>query len=163
MASVERYSVRVLRGLSALCLAAVFVVMLVNSVQRYGLGKSFVWGEEFTVYVAIYGVMFAAALAYLEGAHVRFTAVAMVFPVAIRGRLVLLSHAVVAAAGAGLAWSGVAFMLTRGTILSSGLGIPMRYALAAMPLGGVLVCFAALLRLVLEADSAGTRESGGRP
>lgn len=160
MSAVHHWSIRLLRALSALCLAAVFAVMLLNSVQRYGLGKSFVWGEEFVVYVAIYGAVFAAALAYLEGAHVRFTAVILVVPEAVRARLLLLSHAIVAAVGAGMAWSGVELVVTRGSILSSGLGMPMYYALAAMPLGGVLVGLAALLRLAMECRPATQR--GGK-
>ena len=156
MALVEFYTVRLLRMLSAFCMGSVFMVMLVNSVLRYGIGKSFVWAEEVSIYGAIYGVIFAAALAYIEGTHVRFTAITMLLPRVNQRQILYVTHALTMAVGLGLVWSGVEFVSARGAMISSGLAVPMRYALLAMPLGGALLSFAALLRLVNEVNSLGT-------
>jgi len=58
---------------AALSMAAVFLVILTNSLRRYFLGRSWPWGEELPVFLAIYGVMFGIALAYLQDRHIRFT------------------------------------------------------------------------------------------
>lgn len=163
---------------AALSMAAVFLVVFVNSVRRYTLGKSFEWGEELPVYLAIYGVMFGAALAYLQDRHVRFVVVVDLLPRRLLHVLLLVVDLVMVCIGAGLAYSGYLFMAKRGAVEASGiigpakwlktlsgfeavemLGLMAPYQ-AAIVVGGVLVAVAAALKL-LERISDGANQLGG--
>lgn len=151
---------------AGLSLALVFVVIFVNSLRRYTVGRSLPWGEELPIYMAIYGVMFGLALAYLTDGHIRFTIVIDLLSARIRRALLLFSDVVTLIAGATLAYAGHAFAVRRGDVAASGLkstadalgastGIdalvwlgrvgPYQYAIA---FGGALLAIAAALKLV---------------
>lgn len=163
---VHRIASRIFAWGAAASLAAVFLVVFVNSVLRYTYGRSFEWGEELPIYLAIYGVMFGAALAYLQDRHVRFTVVTDLLPKRLRLRLFLLVDLLMAGIGALLAHSGYLFLLKRGNVEASGivslsgslaeltgfefvatLGLMAPYQ-AAMVFGGGMIALAALLRFL---------------
>jgi TRAP-type C4-dicarboxylate transport system permease small subunit len=163
---------------AALSMAGVFLVVFVNSVRRYTLGKSFEWGEELPVYLGVYGVMFGAALAYLQDRHVRFMVVVGFLPRRVCQVLFLVVDLAMVCIGAGLTRSGYLFMAKRGDIEASGIigpakrlkalsGIDVVETLgfmapyqAAMVLGGVLVTVAAALKF-LERITGGGKRPGG--
>lgn len=180
---VQRIS-RVLTGIfaggAALSMVIVFLITFINSVRRYTVGKSFVWGEEMPVYTAIYGVMFGMAYAYMQDRHVRFTMLVGFLPEkAVRWVYILVDVLMVAISSL-LAWSGWLFMNKRGGMESSGLiGLAKELKAttgwdwmiwlghfypyqAAMVLGGVLLAVAALVKLcdrLLAIDVPGAVES----
>ncbi|WP_413207088.1 TRAP transporter small permease [Rhodospirillum sp. A1_3_36] len=144
----------------------VFAVIFFNSLGRYLFGGSLPWGEEAPVYLTIYGVMFGVTLGYLQDRHIAFTVVTDLFSrrsQRVLGRLVDLATL---CTGSAFAVSGVMFAMKRGGIQASGLissardlaeatGIPGLEGLgfmgtwqAAMPLGGILLAVAALLKLL---------------
>ena len=150
---------------AGLSLALVFAIILVNSVRRYTIGKSFPWGEELPVYLAVYGVMFGIALAYMTDSHIRFSVLTDLLSENTSKRLFVLSDVATAILGLFLSIAGHAFATRRGGIDSPGLkssgdwltqttGIEAlewfgkvgtwQYAVV---IGGVLLCIAAVLRL----------------
>ncbi len=145
-------------------MAGMFGIVFINAVRRYTLGKSFEWGEELPVYLAIYGVMFGCALGYLQDRHVRLAIFVDPLPAQLRRWIFAGVDLVMVGAGLLLSYSGWLFVARRGNIESSGLigsakdvagftGIdslvffgqmyPWQFALC---LGGAMIAFAALLK-----------------
>lgn len=153
---------------AGLAMLAVFLIVFVNSVRRYGFEKSFEWGEELPVYLAIYGVMFGIAWGYLEDRHVRFTLLVGFLSQRATHYLYIAADLIVTVCGVTMAYSGVLFAATRGRIDASGLVnlsrdlhdllgwdwllalgklYPWQYSMA---LGGGMLAIAALLKLLLR-------------
>ena len=153
-------------GGASVSMFVVFTIIFINSVRRYMIGKSVEWGEEFPVYIAVYGFMFGAAYAYMQDRHIRFTILVGFLPPAFTKWLYLLVDAIMVGIGGLLAWSGWQFVLKRGSMESSGminlakelqaatgwdwmiwLGHFYPYQ-AAMILGGIMLTIAAVLKLM---------------
>lgn len=146
----------------------VFMIVFVNSVRRYAIGKSFEWGEELPVFIAIYGVMFGAAWAYMQDRHIRFTILVGFLPEWFTQKLYLIVDLIMAVTGGLLTYSGYLFVIKRGGIESSGL-INLAKGLrdstgwdamiwlghfypyqTAMIVGGVCLTLAAIIRLFVR-------------
>lgn len=158
-------------------MCAMFAIIFVNSVRRYTTGKSFVWGEELPIYLAVYGVMFGLALAHLQIRHVSFKLIADRIPERWRKWLAVLDQVCVFAIGVTLAYSGWLTTLKRGGVEASSLvqmtrdaaalfGVPalenlglMSSWLFAIAFGGALLAIAALFRLHASILSATDTEA----
>lgn len=151
---------------AGLSLFAVFLVIFINSLRRYTFGKSVEWGEELPVFLAIYGIMFGMAWAYMQDRHVRFTILVDFIPDVIKNKLYMLVDLIMILAGGVLAYSGYLFAEKRGQVDASGVinlardissvtGLDWLVTLGKMypyqisiSIGGVMVAVAALLRLL---------------
>ncbi len=67
MRSLERIFVEANRALVALALAAIFCIVFLNVVLRYGFGSSLAWAEETARFLMIFGALAAAGLALRQG------------------------------------------------------------------------------------------------
>lgn len=153
-------------------MAAIFAIILFNSLRRYLFGKSLEWGEELPVLIAIYGFMFGAAYAYMQDRHVRFTILIAFLRKHLIARLYMLLDLIMVGIGGLMTWSGWRFVLQRGGMEASGviglakdlrditgwdwmvwLGHYYPYQ-AAMIVGGVLLTLAAVLKF-LERGAGG--------
>lgn len=74
MRNLETWIVALNRALVAAALAAVFLIVFVNVVGRYGFGVSFAWVEETARHLMILGAFSGAGLALREGRLVAITA-----------------------------------------------------------------------------------------
>lgn len=162
-----------------LSMAVLFLIVFVNSVRRYAIGKSFEWGEELPVYVAIFGVMFGIAWAYLQDRHIRFTLLVGFLSESWTRKLYVIVDLIMVANGILLTYSGWLFVLKRGGVEASGIinmakGLKALTGLdsliwighmypyqAAMVMGGVLLTIAALLKLFLRLSETPVPESAG--
>jgi TRAP-type C4-dicarboxylate transport system permease small subunit len=144
---------------------AVFIIIFINSIRRYTIGKSFEWGEELPVYLAIYGIMFGISWAYMNDKHIRFTILVDFISKKIVHKLYILVDLITISTGIILCYAGYLFALKRGSIESSGL-VNSSYDIAdntgiewfliigemypyqmAICLGGAMLTIAAILRL----------------
>jgi TRAP-type C4-dicarboxylate transport system permease small subunit len=160
---------------ASLAMITLFLIVFINSVRRYTIGKSLEWGEQLPVFIAIYGVMFGAAWAYLQDKHIRFTILVGFLSDSLTRKLYLLVDLIMVATGALLAYSGWLFVIKRGGVEASGLinlakelrslfgwdaliwlGHQYPYQ-AAMMVGGGLLCIAAVLRFLMRFSD----ENGG--
>lgn len=151
---------------SSISMFAVFLIVCINSLRRYAIGKSVVWGEELPVFIAVYGFMFGAAYAYMQDRHIRFTVLVGFLPESMTKKLYLLVDLLMIIIGGILAWSGWLFVLKRGGMESSGM-ITLAKSLvestgwdsliwlghyypyqAAIIFGGVVLSIAALLKFL---------------
>lgn len=151
---------------AGLSMLAVFLIIVVNSTRRYTVGKSWEWGEELPVFLAIYGVMFGVAWAYMQDRHVRFTLLVDFIPKTLLHKLYLIVDVSVMVTGGLLAYSGYLFAAKRGGIDASGLINTAKELKAAtgwdgmiklghmypyqfaMAIGGAMLLVAALLRFL---------------
>lgn len=164
---------------ASLSMIVLFTIVFINSIRRYTIGKSLEWGEELPIYIAIFGVMFGIARAYMEDRHVRFTMLLHFLPSSWINKIYLLVDLIMVVNGAMLAWSGWMFAHKRGGVEASGI-INLAKALramtgwefmiwighqypyqAAMVMGGVMLAIAALLKFLLRLTQPATPESIG--
>ncbi len=170
---ISRVYTRLLSYGASLCMIFLFLIVFINSVRRYTIGKSLEWGEQLPVFIAIYGVMFGIAWAYLQDKHIRFTILVSFLSGAAVRRMYLLVDIVMAAIGALLAYSGWLFVLKRGKLEASGLinlakelkalsgmdwliwlGHQYPYQ-SAMMIGGGLLFLSAVLRFINRLSETG--------
>jgi len=151
---------------AGLSMLGIFLIIFINSTRRYSLGKSLEWGEELPVFLAIYGIMFGMAWAYMQDKHVRFTILVDFIPKSLTQKLYLLVDVIMTGTGAMLAYSGYLFAAKRGGIEASGLisssrqlsrstgwdgliGLGQMYPYQlAIAIGGVMLTVAAVLRAI---------------
>ncbi len=162
---------------ASLSMAVLFLIVFINSVRRYAIGKSFEWGEELPVYVAIYGVMFGMAWAYILDRHIRFTMLVGFLKASWTRRLYIIVDLIMVVNGVLLTYSGWLFVIKRGRIESSGI-INLAKSLkaltgwdsmiyighmypyqAAMIAGGAMLTIAALLKLGMRLSEPPEPES----
>jgi len=106
---------------ASLSMFALFGLIFFNSVRRYTIGKSYTWGEELPVFIAIYGVVFGAAWAYMQDRHIRFTMMLTFLNKRQRRWLMMLVDLIMAVTSGVFAYSGWLFVVKRGGMESSGL------------------------------------------
>lgn len=164
---------------ASLSMAVLFLIVFINSVRRYAIGKSFESGEELPIFIAIYGIMFGIAWAYIQDRHIRFTMLIRFLSESFTRKLYILVDLIMVANGILLTYSGWMFVLKRGRVEASGIinlakdlraltgwdsmiwfGHQYPYQ-AAMMLGGVLLTIAALLKLLQRLTEPAALESVG--
>lgn len=151
---------------ASLSMTVLFLIVFINSVRRYAIGKSFEWGEELPIYLGIYGVMFGMAWAYIQDRHIRFTLLVRFLSETMIRKLYILVDLIMVMNGLLLMYSGWMFVIKRGRLESPGI-INMAKGLkalsgwdgmiwighmypyqAAIVIGGALLTLAALLKLL---------------
>ncbi|MGD8764358.1 MAG: TRAP transporter small permease subunit [Desulfobacteraceae bacterium] len=166
-------------GGASLSMAVLFLIVFTNSLRRYAIGKSFESGEELPIFIAIYGVMFGIAWAYLQDRHIRFTMLIRFLSESLIRKLYIIVDVIMVVNGVLLTYSGWMFVIKRGGVEASGIinlaknlrdltgwdsliwiGHQYPYQ-AAMVLGGILLAIAALLKLLQRLTEDGAPESGG--
>jgi TRAP-type C4-dicarboxylate transport system permease small subunit len=166
-------------GGASLSMLALFLIVFINSARRYAIGKSLQWGEELPVFIAIYGVMFGVAWAYIQDRHIRFTMLVGFLSEAWTRKLYLIVDLIMVVNGVLLTCSGWMFMMKRGRIEASGIinlaksfrdltgveqmiwfGHQYPY-MAAMVMGGALLTIAAVLKLAQRLTEPPTTQSAG--
>jgi TRAP-type transport system small permease protein len=162
---------------ASLSMGALFLIVFINSVRRYTIGKSFEWGEELPIFIAIYGVMFGIAWAYLQDRHIRFTMLVGFLSESLTRKLYIIVDLIMVITGGLLSYSGWMFVIKRGRVEASGIinlakdlkaltgwdsliwiGHQYPYQ-AAMVLGGVMLTIAALLKLLQRITENSALES----
>ena len=160
-----------------LSMVVLFLIVFINSVRRYTIGKSFEWGEELPIFIAIYGIMFGIAWAYMQDRHIRFTLLVRFLSESLTRKLYIIVDLIMVVNGILLTYSGWMFVIKRGRVEASGIinlakdlrdltgwesmiwiGHQYPYQ-AAMVLGGVLLTIAALLKLFQRLTDNSVAES----
>ncbi len=166
--SIARIFTKVTAAGASFCMIGLFSIVFFNSIRRYTIGKSLEFGEELPVFIAIFGVMFGMAWAYMRDRHIRFTLLVGFLSEALTRKLYLLVDLIMIINGALLTYSGWMFVKKRGGLEASGIinlardlkkmsgwedilliGHMSTYQ-SAMILGGVLLTIAAILKLSLR-------------
>jgi len=110
MSKLEVIIVRLNRTLVGGLLAAVFAIVTMNVVGRYGFGHSFAWVEELARHLMILGAFAGAGLALREGRLVAITTLPDVLPDGLRRALKWAMVVVMFVFMAAMLWLGIEFV-----------------------------------------------------
>nr|WP_321454683.1 TRAP transporter small permease [uncultured Cohaesibacter sp.] len=164
MEKISRFARRFFAIGAGTSMALVFLVIFVNSLRRYTIGKSIAWGEELPIYLTIYGIMFGIAYAYMTDSHIKFAIFIDMVEEKTKKFILAFCDLLTCATGVSLVFAGHAFAMRRGHVASSGLkstgdwlaqitGIPALEWIGkvgtwqyAIVLGGAMLAIAAALR-----------------
>lgn len=144
---------RVLRAISALCLAALSALVVFQVVARYGWGSVPLFTEESARYAMIWMALVAAALGVRDAAHIRIDFVpAALGAVAPRARRLLeaVLDVVSLTVFLVLIWYGIDTMVFAAGQTSEGMRIPLSYPYSIVPVAFFFAAVFAILRLLSE-------------
>ena len=135
MRSFERRFIQVNRILVGLAMAAIFVLVFLNVVLRYGFGTSLSWAEEVARFLMIWGAFLGAGLALREGRHVAIDVLQDRLPAPARRLLRMAIAVVVLVFLAGFAYLGLHFVIFGWDKVTMALQISRGIPYLAVPLG----------------------------
>jgi TRAP-type C4-dicarboxylate transport system permease small subunit len=152
--SFEQRFVQVNRALVGLAMAAIFALVFLNVVLRYGFGTSLSWVEEVARFLMIWGVFLGAGLALREGRHVSIDVLQDRLPEATRRLLRIAIAVVVLIFLVGLGYLGLRFVIFAWDKVTMALQISRGIPYLAVPLGCALFAIHLLLffRRFLDRD-----------
>lgn len=131
-------------------LITLFLVMVVSIVwqviARYFLASPTIWSEELARFLIVWVTMLGSAYVLEHGGHVAVTLFAEMMPEPVQRMLDWLRDTIIIAMAGGLAYYGYGFAVSGARRMSTGLGVQMSYAYAAIPIGAVLIAFFLLTR-----------------
>jgi TRAP-type C4-dicarboxylate transport system permease small subunit len=137
VATLGRWYVKVLKAVIASLFAALVLTAFYQVVSRYVLGRTPAWTEEAARYLAIWVVLLTSALAIEFRAHIAVDLVLARLPRRLRilttsvGWLGILLFLVV------FVYEGVQLLGIAAGQVTPGLGIPMIYIYAILPVAGM--------------------------
>lgn len=138
MGRIETLFAEANRVVVALALAAIFLIVFVNVVLRYGFGSSLAWAEEIARFLMVFGAFAGAGLALREGRLVEIDL--FVAPLPRPLRLAVRAGAVLLMAGfmAALLWFGIDFVAFGWPKETMATQIPRGIPYLALPIGAAL-------------------------
>ncbi|MBA4489804.1 TRAP transporter small permease [Paracoccus sp. S1E-3] len=153
--TVTHYLHRAVEGAAILLFLAIVLVAVAQIVNRFFLGNSLSWSEEFQRYGHIWLVLLAVTIAYRRGAHIGVDLLQGMLPgrpaAALRGLIdaawLLLGVLIVCSA-----WKILGVSSRQ---ISAGLGVTMDKVYAGFLLGGGYMILAAAERLALRITNGG--------
>lgn len=164
MRQFETWFVAMNRALVAFALAAVFAIVFVNVVGRYGFGRSFSWVEEAARHLMILGAFAGGGLALREGRMVAITFLPDMLPTAVaravRWGIVLVLFAFLSV----LVWLGIQFVQFGWDKQTMSTAMPRGIPYMAIPVGCVIMLIHLALfarRFVADEFDLGDDATGG--
>ena len=130
-----------------LLLAIITVDLLLGVFSRYVLERTFVWYDEVARACFIWLVFLGAAAAVKRGAHFGLHVFVELMPPALKRAALLLTPFTVIVFSAAIAWQGWALMRHGSAQTTAVMAMPVSWIYAAMPVGGALMGFYALMLL----------------
>ncbi len=170
MSAFERF-VRVVSrvgiAVAAAALLASLALIAWSVVMRYFLNHPIAWIDELVGYLLVVSVMLAAADALHEGEHIAVDIVTEKLPARGRRIVLLFGLAAVAACGMLLVFEGydmVSFSKMVNLLSNGYLAVPMWIPQLAVPIGGTLLCAAAIAGFAAAwRDKTGPPPAAQRP
>ena len=136
----DRFFVRANRTLIGAMMLVMFVLVFLNVLGRYGIGKSWAAAEEISTFLMIWVAYLGAGLALREGRHAAIDMLQDRLPPKLRRGVRALLGVVVLAFFGVLAWLGAqmsAFGWSQETIATQ---MPTGIPYLAIPLGSAVMC-----------------------
>ena len=136
----DRFFVRANRTLIGVMMLIMFVLVFLNVLGRYGIGKSWAAAEEISTFLMIWVAYLGAGLALREGRHAAIDMLQDRLPSGLRRGLRTLLGVVIVVFFGVLAWLGArmsAFGWSQETIATQ---MPTGIPYLAIPLGSLVFC-----------------------
>tara|TARA_A100001391_G_C5083348_1_gene280475 strand:+ start:6987 stop:7478 length:492 start_codon:yes stop_codon:yes gene_type:complete len=150
VSNIDRFYTGALTTLTGLFGGVTFLAVFWGAMARYVFNAPVVWSEGLATYSMIYSVMIGAALAYRQNKEIAFEVIEGNLPAPLKMTFGSVCDIAVIVLGVLLAISGWHFAASRGSLISTGLNIPMVWAQAAIAVGGIALCLSALMRLTFR-------------
>ena len=148
--------IKILRTLSALCLATLLIVVMLV------IFKIGTWASEFSEFLLVWTVMFGGALAYAEKSHLGLDILVEKFDPTTRLAAIRLSHLLVLLfAATVMLYGGGKLTMERfdmGQVMPS-LGISKGWLYLSIPLAGMFICLTAACMTFCNPDSPESHDS----
>ena len=139
-------------GLLDKLLIALFFTMVVaivwQVVARYFFASPTIWSEELARFLVVWVTMLGSAYVLEHGGHVAVTIFVDMMPAPMRRFFEWVRDLIIIAMAGGLAYYGYGFAISGARRTSTGLGLQMSYAYAAIPIGAALIAFFLLARRI---------------
>ena len=141
---------RILRLLIGIAMVIMVVIIFYQVILRYVLNASNIWSEELARYLMCYVVLLGAAVAIRKYSHLQVDFALNMLPA--RARCIAVAICTLA----GIVFLvffcqyGIDLCLNTANSTSSGTGIPMSYAYACLPIGGILMILASVEVILKE-------------
>jgi TRAP-type C4-dicarboxylate transport system permease small subunit len=147
--SVVNGTVRTLKVVCTVLMAAFVVIVLTAVFFRYVLNDSLTWGEQVARYLFIWMIMLGMPILYHEKANVSFDMLFTKFPARSQDVVRVVLDLLVIAFGVFMSVQAFAYIDKVGSNILEGLGIPQWMVIVAQPIGGLLLAVVALESAVL--------------
>jgi TRAP-type C4-dicarboxylate transport system permease small subunit len=141
----DRFIVRANQLLIGVMMLAMFVLVFINVLGRYGIGKSWAAAEEISTFLMIWVTYLGAGLALREGRHAAIDMFQDKLPIGLRRPLRSLLGVVILAFFGVLAWLGIRMSIFGWPQETIATQMPTGIPYLAIPLGSIMFC----LHLVL--------------
>ncbi|MBM3492445.1 MAG: TRAP transporter small permease [Alphaproteobacteria bacterium] len=139
-------------------IGAITLLLLASVIGRYSGLYTIVWAEEASRAMFLWMVLLGAAAAIERGGHFRLDVVEKLLPPSGQRLMRILAQAAMVLLGLGLIVTGLPLLANSAGQFTNALGLPLTAVNAAIPFGGVLMCWYALRHLrLLIADPGGER------
>ncbi|MBB4124330.1 TRAP transporter small permease [Martelella radicis] len=129
---------------------AIVVVAIAQVINRFFLGQSLSWSEEFQRYGHIWLVFMAISIAYRRNAHIGVDVLQLMLPRMAGSTVRLAIDVSWLAFGILLIWSASKLLGITSRQISAGLGVTMNYVYFGFVLGGGYTIICAGERLILR-------------
>ena len=141
------------QGVEWLCillLAAISIDLLLGVFSRYVLERTFVWYDEVARACFMWLVFLGAAVAVRRGAHFGLHMFVEMMPPHLKRAALLLTPLTIVVFSAALVALGWDLMHHGATQTTAVMGMPVSWIYAAMPVGGALMAFYAVMQFFEE-------------
>ncbi|WAC72002.1 TRAP transporter small permease [Roseateles sp. SL47] len=129
-------------------LVGIIVAVQVQVVGRYLFNNTPTWAEGLALQLVLYVTALGVAVGVRDAGHIGLESLAVLLPEAWRQRLELLIHALVAAFGALMTWSGWTWTRLKWDELDPMLGVPVGLDYLALVIAGVLIVLFSIEHIV---------------
>jgi TRAP-type C4-dicarboxylate transport system permease small subunit len=129
--------------------AAMTVIVFAQVIFRYVVGNPLVWSEELARYLFVWVTMIGAGAAVRLGQHYGLDILVKPLPPLIRSIVAFMASILITIVACSLVWQGLKEAAGAMHHAASSLEIPMVWFYAAIPLGGALMLWHVLARLVV--------------
>lgn len=136
----DRFFVRANQFLIGVMMLVMFVLVFINVLGRYGIGKSWAAAEEISTFLMIWVAYLGAGLALREGRHAAIDMFQDKLPAGLRRWLRALLGIVILAFFGVLAWLGIRMSIFGWSQETIATQMPTGIPYLAIPLGSIMFC-----------------------
>ncbi|MGE5255615.1 MAG: TRAP transporter small permease [Hyphomicrobiales bacterium] len=136
----DRFFVRANQTLIGVMMLVMFILVFINVLGRYGIGKSWAAAEEISTFLMIWVAYLGAGLALREGRHAAIDMVQDKLPAGLRRSVRALLGIVMLVFFGMLAWLGIRMSIFGWTQETIATQMPTGVPYLAIPLGSIMFC-----------------------
>lgn len=142
----------IVEGLLDKLLVALFLIMVAaivwQVIARYFFAAPTIWSEELARFLVVWVTMLGSAYVLEHGGHVAVTIFVDIMPESWQRFFEWVRDTCTICIAGGLAYYGYGFAISGARRTSTGLGLQMSYAYAAIPIGAALIAFFLIARRI---------------